>query len=156
MFSKRAGELRVLAGVTIAATALVAVGALSARADQVGPRRGCALTDSSCSYDSGLWTVSSNCQARVFYTWWRTDNEMDVSVEVKNSNAFVGCRAYGTAYLQTSSGKDDAGSKSYGYSCGTWDPTCSADQTRTYVVPNAIPSADVATIDQMWGVLTTS
>lgn len=156
MFSKRAGKLGALAGVTVATAVLVAAGTLSARADEVGPRTGCALTDSSCSYNSGWWTVSTNCQARVFYTWWRTDDEMDVSVEVKNANAFVGCRAYGTPYLQTTSGKDDTGSKSFGYACGTWDPTCSADQTRTYVVPGAAPSADIASIDQMWGVLSTS
>lgn len=159
MFGKRAGKARALTGVTVvtAATAgLVAVGALSARADEIGPRVGCATTESQCSYSSGWWTVSNNCQAQVTYTLYRSDDVMDIAVEVKNSNAFVACHAYGTPLLETTGGKDDTGSKSYGFACGTWDPTCSHDQTRSYEVSNAVPSSDVASIDQVWAKLTTS
>jgi hypothetical protein len=62
----------------------------------------------------------------------------------------TGCCAYGAAYLQTTSGQDLAGSKHYGYAYGVLDPTWS------YQVFNVVPSQDIATIDQMWAVLTTS
>jgi hypothetical protein len=154
MFTKGAGKLRMLAGVMVGTTALLTVGTLSALADGIGPRTGCALTDSSCSYNSGWQPVINNCQAQVTYTWWRTDDVMDISVEVQNSNAFVGCRAYGTPYLQTTSGADIVGGKYYSYSCATWDPTCSSDQTWTYQVSNVVPSQDVASIDQLWALAT--
>lgn len=156
MFSKRAGKLGALAGVMVATTALVGVGTLSARADQIGPRAGCALTDMQCTYSSGWEAVSNNCRAQVTYTWWRQDDVMSISVAVKNTNLFVSCHAYGTPYLETTSGKVDAASKFYGFACGTWDGSCHAQQTWNYQVFNTVPSTDIASVDQAWSVLTTS
>ena len=156
MHSKRAERLAALAGVIIATTALMGVGAMSARADQIGPREACPLKYGQCSYTSGWEEVNGSCQAQLTYVWTRSDDEIDVHVEVRNSNPFRSCHTYATAYLETIWGKVDPSGSYYGFACGAWDPTCRSDQTRNYPVFNAVPATDIAIINQTWSVLTTS
>jgi hypothetical protein len=174
MFTKQKGTLRALAGVVAVTAALMTAGTLAAQAStgqvstvkitavtrhaapsavpQAVARTGCALTDSQCSYDSG-WQSYNNggCTERTTFTWWRSDDIMDISVEVYSPYLFAGCRAYVTAYLETTAGQVVSSGPYYAYACAMWDPTCSNDRTWSYQVFNVVPSQYTATIDSLWG-----
>ena len=117
----------------------------------------CAYNDATCTYDTGLvnYNNGGSCQAEVTATWWGTPkNILNVDVHVQSPYLFSGCRAYGTVYFGMNSGPPLSVGPFYSYACAVLDPTCSASQTWTYQVQQAVPQGQLSNINSIYATIT--
>ncbi len=111
----------------------------------------CTENSVSCTYDSGWYAYSGNCEVDTIATWTSSSNVLDITVKMDDPNWFSSCTSYTTVYFELTPVQDEVEAGPYwGFACAALDPTCSNTQTWTYQASNVIPAADLAGLQNLY------